>query len=58
MHQMSITITIESGSKAAKAIANHMADKKAFANAVKTGTVMEYIKNNKAKFATPVPAKR
>jgi hypothetical protein len=51
---MSITITIKSNSKAAKVIKKHIADKIAFADAVKNGNVIDFIKKNNIKIATPV----
>jgi hypothetical protein len=54
---MTIKITIKKESKAAKAIKAHMADKMAFAQAVKEGNVVNFMKKTISNVASPVPAR-
>jgi hypothetical protein len=51
---MEIKVTIEVDSKLAEAIKRHMAEKKAFRDAVTTGNVHSYVQQNKMKFDLPV----
>lgn len=51
---MTIKITIEKDSKAAKAVKALVKQKEELRKAVENGTVAEYVKKNSARFAKPV----
>lgn len=51
---MTIKITIEKDSKAAKAVKALVMQKEELRKAVENGTVEEYIKKNRVRFAKPV----
>ena len=51
---MTIKITLEKNSKAAKAVKSLIKQKEELRKAVENGTVEEYVKKNRARFAKPV----